>query len=146
MITIYKKNAIPKTMGLEELNDVFFNKKTVTLLDERAKEIIRQIDSSEMISSFAIKSRFNGMLLNIDRLSTGCKTVLNILYNPDRVFDIKECGDNALDVIYMLPCGNIYCDYPLISFDMQTAEVCDKTGKRVICSYDELKEWWTGEN
>ena len=86
MITIYKKNAIPKTMVLEELNDVFFNKKTVTLLDERAKEIIRQIDGSEMVSNFAIKSRFNGMLLNIDRLSTGCKTVLNILYNPDRVF------------------------------------------------------------
>ena len=146
MITVYKKNAIPKTMTLEVNNDIFFNKNTSELLDEHAKEIIRQIDSSELSGKYAIKSRFNGMLLNIDRLSTGCKTVLNILYNPDRVFDIRECGENALDVLYALPCGNIYCDYPLISFDMQTAEVCDKTGKRVICSYDELKEWWTGEN
>ena len=146
MITVYKKNAIPKTMTLEANNDIFFNKNTSELLDERAKQIIKQIDSSELSGKYAIKSRFNGMLLNIDKLSTGCKTVLNILYNPDRVFDIRECGENALDVLYTLPCGNVYCDYPLISFDMERAEVCDKAGKREICSYDELKEWWMSED
>ena len=146
MITVYKKNAIPKSMELETLNDVFFNKNTVELLDSRAETIIKQIDSSEMSGKYTIKSRFNGTLLNIDKLSTGCKTVLNILYNPQRIFDIRECGENALDIIYTLPEGNIFCDYPLISFAMQGVEVYDRSGKRVIRSYDELKEWWTGEN
>ena len=84
--------------------------------------------------------------MNIDKLSTGCKTALNILYNPDKVFDIRECGDNALDVIYALPNGNVYCDYPLISFDMGKVTVRDKKGSRVIDSYDALKEWWTSED
>ena len=95
---------------------------------------------------YAISSRFDGMKLNIDKLSTGCKTALNVLYNPDKVFDIRECGDNALDVIYALPCGNVYCEYPLISFDMDKVNVYEKKGMREIDSYDELKEWWTSEN
>ena len=99
-----------------------------------------------MLSQFTIRSRFDGMTLNIDRLSTGCKTALNILYYPDKVFDIRECGDNALDVIYALPAGNIYCDYPLISFDMEKVNVCEKKGFRVIDSYEELKEWWSHED
>ena len=146
MITVYKKNSIKKPLELETLNDVYFNKNTAEFLDERAKVIIQQIDQSEMLDKYTIKSRFNETVLNIDQLSTGCKTVLNIIYNPQKIFDIRECGENALDVIYKLPHGNICCDYPLISFDMQSVEACDKSGKRVICSYDELKEWWTNEN
>ena len=33
------------------------------------------------------------------------KTTLNILYNPDKVFNISECGENALDIIYSLENG-----------------------------------------
>lgn len=98
------------------------------------------------MSRYTISSRFNGTVLNIDKLSTSCKTVLNILYNPDKVFDICECGDNALDVIYSLPHGNVYCAYPFISFDMKQVNVCDQQGTREIASYEALKEWWTNEN
>ena len=94
MITIYKKKAI-KNMELVALNDVYFNKYTSDMLDEKAANIIKKIDCSEMLDKYTIRSRFNGNVLNIDKLSTGCKTVLNIMYNPDKVFDICECGDNA---------------------------------------------------
>ena len=145
MITIYKR-PMPRGMKLVVLNDIFFNKSTVSLLDERAAEIIERIDRSKMLSKFTISSRFDGMTLNIDKLSTGCKTALNIMYNPDKVFDIRECGDNALDVIYSLPRGNVYCDYPLISFEMEKVLVHEKKGDREIDSYEELKEWWANEN
>lgn len=146
MITIYKKKNKPKNMELIILNDIFFNKYTAERLDDRAEEIIAKIDHSKMLDKYAISSRFDGMKLNIDKLSTGCKTALNVLYNPDKVFDIRECGDNALDVIYALPCGNVYCEYPLISFDMDKVNVYEKKGMREIDSYEELKEWWTSEN
>ena len=126
MIMVYKKKTLPKSMELIKLNDIYFNKFTVSLLDDRAKRIIWEIDHSEMVSQFSIRSRFDGMTLNIDRLSTGCKTTLNILYNPDKIFDIRECGDNALDVIYALPQGNVYCDYPLISFETNKVTIPDK--------------------
>lgn len=146
MITVYGKNAVPKDKERIRYNDIYFNQHTAELLDDRAADIIRKIDASEPIGPYQIRSRFDGMLLNIDRLSTGCKTVLNILYNPDKVFDIRECGDNALDVIYALPQGNICCDYPLISFDMDRVRVCGRKGSREISSYEELKEWWRNED
>ena len=146
MITVYKKKPSKNGMELVTLNDIYFNKYTVEMLDDKAAEIIEKIDSSKMLSKYTISSRFNGTVLNIDKLSTGCKTALNIMYNPDKIFDICECGDNALDVIYALPQGNVYCSYPFISFEMDKVNVCDKNGTKVIGSYDALKEWWTDEN
>ena len=146
MITVYKKKPSKNDMELVTLNDINFNKHTVEQLDDKAAEIIEKINSSKMLSKYTISSRFNGTIPNIDKLSTGCKTALNIMYNPDKIFDICECGDSALDVIYALPQGNVYCSYPFISFEMDKVNVCDKHGMKVIDSYDALKEWWTDEN
>ena len=61
MITIYKdKKDIPRDKEYVELNDVFFNKNTVLLLDDRAKKIIEQIYESELDGKFKIKSKFEG--------------------------------------------------------------------------------------
>ncbi len=146
MIAVYKMKTIPKDMELIKLNDIFFNKYTSEKLDEKAIDIIFKIDQSEMVDKFTIRSRFDGGILNIDKLSTGCKTVLNIMYNKDKIFDIRECGENALDVIYSLDNGNITCDYPLISFEMKKVKAVGKKGTIDINSYDELKEWWSDEN
>lgn len=146
MITIYKKKQIPKNMELIVLNDIYFNKFTVSLIDDKAAEIISKIDNSVMLSNYTISSKFDGGVLNIDKLSTGCKTVLNVLYNPDKIFDIRECGDNAIDVLYGLQTGNICCDYPLISFDMIEAKVYTPNGIQTMSSYEELKEWWSNED
>ena len=133
-------------MELITFNDIYFNKYTAQMLDEKAESIINKIDNSKMVDRYTIRSRFNDTILNTDKLSTGCKTVLNIIYNPDKVFDICECGDNALDVIYSLAEGNVYCSYPFISFDMDKVSVSDKRGTREIDSYDDLKAWWTNED
>lgn len=146
MITVYKEKAIPKTMELVMLNDIFFNKFTAGKLDDKAADIIFKIDQSLMVDRFSIKSRFDGAVLNIDKLSSGCKTILNILYNPDKVFDIRECGENAIDAIYALETGNITCEYPLISFEMKKVIAVDKKGSIEFDSYDELKEWWSDED
>ena len=87
MITIYKrKQDIPDNMEYIALNDVFFDQNTASKLDEQAKTIIKQIDGAELISQYTIRSIFNGVTLDVDRLSSGCKTVLNVLYFPDNVF------------------------------------------------------------
>ena len=58
------------------------------------------------------------------------------------VFSIKECGDNAIDVIYDLQEGRIYSEYPVISFDMSSVRAVDDNGEHIFESYEELKEWW----
>jgi hypothetical protein len=146
MITVYKKNNIPKGKKIIKLNDVYFNTKTSDLLDSRAEDIISIIDKTKIINKYTIASQFDGTNLNIDKLSTGCKTALNILYNPDVIFDIAECGDNALDVIYTFDEGNIYCDYPMIAVNMAEVKVFEKDDFHVMKDYDNLKEWWMNEN
>ena len=136
MLTIYKnKKDIPSDKEYVELNDLYFNMNTSSLLDERAKSIIEAIDSSEQISKFKIRSRFNGDVLNIDKLSSGCKTVLNVLYNPEKVF--------CLDVLFGLEKGAVYSDYPIIPFDFEKVAVFSDGENKVIDDYEELKEWWS---
>ncbi len=146
MITIYKDiKDIPPNMEYIELNDVFFNQNTASILDERAEKIIEDIDGSKQVGKYKIRSRFDDIILDIDKLSAGCKTVLNILYNPDKVFCLKECGNNALEVVYGLDQGNVYSDYAMIPFDMESVNVRTALEDKVVSDYEELKEWWSNE-
>lgn len=126
MITIYKdKKDIPRNMEYVELNDIFFNKNTVSMLDDRAKEIVEQIDGAKLAGKYKIESKFNGVTLDVDCLSTGCKTVLNVLYSLEE--------------------GSVYSDYAIIPFDMDKITVDWEGKKKVIADYEELKEWWNDE-
>lgn len=146
MITIFKnKNDIPQDMEYVELNDIYFNQNTALKLDETAERIIEIIDGAKLISKFKIRSKFNNVVLDVDKLSAGCKTVLNVLYNSDKVFCLKECGDNALAVLYSLREGNVYSDYAIIPFEMSAVNVQTFREKKEINDYEELKEWWSYE-
>lgn len=146
MITIFKnKTDIPQNMEYVELNDIYFNQNTAVKLDTRAEKIIEIIDGAKLISKYKICSKFNDSVLDIDKLSAGCKTVLNVVYNPDKVFCLKECGNNALEVLYGLMSGNVYSDYALIPFEMDAVKVQTSAGQKEINDYEELKEWWSNE-
>ncbi len=146
MITIYKnKKDIPQNMEYIELNDVYFNQKTASILDERAEKIIEEIDGSMRVGKYKIRSRFDDIIIDIDKLSAGCKTALNVLYNPDKIFCLKECGNNALEVVYSLEQGNVYSDYAMIPFDMEAVNIKTASEEKIISDYEELKEWWGNE-
>ena len=146
MITIFKdKQDIPQNMEYIELNELFFIQNTASVIDKQAEKIIESIDDAELISKYKISSSFNDVALDIDKLSAGCKTVLNVLYYPDRVFCLKECGNNALELLYGLEKGYVYSEYAMIPLDMKSVTVRTKEGNRVISDYEELKEWWRNE-
>lgn len=146
MITIYKsKKDIPQEMDYIELNDVFFNQNTPEKFDDRASGIVEKIDDARLLGRYKIQSKFGREILDVDRLSTGCKTVLNIMYFPDKVFCIKECGENALKILYGLKQGAVYSDYAAIPFEMNEVTVWAKGEERIIDDYEALKEWWKDE-
>lgn len=146
MITIYKsKKDIPQEMDYIELNDVFFNQNTPEKFDDRASGIVEKIDDARLLGRYKIQSKFGREILDVDRLSTGCKTVLNIMYFPDKVFCIKECGENALEILYGLKQGAVYSDYAVIPFEMNELTVWAKGEERIIDDYEALKEWWKDE-
>ena len=146
MITIFKnRKDIPGDMEYVELNDLFFNQNTVSFIDKQAEKIIEMIDGSKLISKYKIYSRFDEIALDIDRLSTGCKTVLNVLYYPNKVFCLKDCGNNALEILYHFENGHVFSEYALIPFIMDTVAVQSESGKKIINDYEELREWWDSE-
>lgn len=146
MITIFKnRKDIPGDMEYVELNDLFFYQNTVSFIDKQAEKIIEMIDGSKLISKYKIYSRFDEIALDIDRLSTGCKTVLNVLYYPNKVFCLKECGNNALEILYHFENGHVFSEYALIPFIMDTVAVQSESGKKIINDYEELREWWDSE-
>ena len=106
MITIFRdRQDIPQGMEYIELNDIFFNQNTAAFIDKRAEKIIEIIDDARLIGKYKISSKFNGVILDIDKLSAGCKTVLNVLYYPNKAFCLKECGTHALELMYALGRG-----------------------------------------
>lgn len=146
MITVFKnKLDIPNNMEYIELNDLFFNQNTTALIDRRAEKFIETIDGAKLIGKYKILSKFDDVAIDIDKLSAGCKTVLNVLYYPDKVFCLKECGNNALEILYNLEKGYVYSEYALIPFTMGSVMVQTRSMKKIISDYEELKEWWEDE-
>ena len=80
--------------------------------------------------------------MNTDKLSTSCKTVLNVMYYPDKVFCLKECGEEAVEILFAFEKGAVYSDYAMIPFDFDKVEVCSGGRIAVIDDYEELKTWW----
>lgn len=95
---------------------------------DKAEWIINQIDEAVLVGKYKIRSRFDDMILDTDKLSVGCKTVLNVVYNPNKVFCLKESGNNAL-----------------IPFEMEAVIVQTSFEKKEIRDYEALKEWWSNE-
>lgn len=64
------------------------------LESDMAKEIIRDIDGSEVLSGECIQSPILGQIPP-ERLSGGVKTLLLMLNEPEKVFNASTCGDNC---------------------------------------------------
>ncbi len=92
MLSIYfgdMENAIYNTT-------VFFKNtfRSEWLNDDFIKEMIRDVDSSEVLGNGAIKSPVLGVIAPYT-LSGGVKTLILIDKNPDRIFNASNCGDNC---------------------------------------------------
>ena len=59
-----------------------------------AKEMIKDVDDSEVLSGECINSPVLGQIPP-ERLSGGVKTLLLILNEPEKVFNASTCGDNC---------------------------------------------------
>lgn len=104
-----KKEDVNKTgLKLEERNDAFFNLHIgTTKISDTIKSLILNIDHSTYSSGSDIRTKY-GRLVDIRKISTGCKTAINIYSNPDKLFNCVEAGDNALRCILMFNRGNAY--------------------------------------
>lgn len=109
-----EKEEIPSNMRFVDYNDIFFN--GVSLKDDEISEkIMSEIDQAHYSSEKTFIGRDSSLgNLNKENLSTGCKTLLNILYSPCECFDVVECGENALRLLPLIKDGNILWKTPVL--------------------------------
>lgn len=78
--------------------DTWFNNQADRkwLVDDLSKEMIKDIDQSEVISENLIQSSKLGPIPT-QWLSGGVKTLILIDHDPDHVFNASACGDNCAE-------------------------------------------------
>ena len=64
------------------------------LLDPLSRDMIRDVDKSEVIGPALIQSPVLGPIPP-ERLSGGVKTLIMIWHVPDKIFNASNCGDNC---------------------------------------------------
>ena len=76
--------------------DVFFKNsyEDEWIIDPESKEMIKDIDGSNVIGPRAIDSPFLGSI-STERLSGGVKTLILMKFDSDHIFNASACGDNC---------------------------------------------------
>lgn len=148
-LTVYLTNNIGFKEAKRECikyNDNYFDEHNEQYkIDDKAKEIMKNIDDVEYKENHRFCSKFEPNAdIKLDELSTGCKTALNVYFNPNKIFTVAECGTNAIKEILNLPQGNIYFSFYTtipdftnslkVVYDNNIEEVTDKYDLRGIMS------------
>ena len=107
---------------------------------ELAKEIVRDVDHSDVLSGECIQCPVLGQIPP-ERLSGGVKTLLLMLNEPDKIFNASTCGDNCAK--WILEIGkrqDITINLRhMMDFGMNTRfDIVIKNGGEVVHSMKEL--------
>lgn len=109
------KNLVPKDKKIIDFNDSFFDVFTTISNYDLVRSILYKVDKAEYHSSKTFIGRTKELgALNKSMLSTGTKTLLNIIEHPDKCFNTIECGSNALSFIPLIKDGNIIWKVPVL--------------------------------
>ena len=95
---IYGRGKIQKTGFF--YNDLYFNLNTGNEdMSQKEIDLIQQVDEAKLTPDKHIETKYG--LGTIRNLSSGCKTLLNIIKHPDKVVNVEECGPNVLRIILL---------------------------------------------
>lgn len=104
----------------------------------RQRDAIYKIDKAKIVNLSLLKVETSFGIASIDELSTGCKTLLNILFMVEQsqkgIVNIDECGDNVLDAVFDAAAGT--------GISLYISHATDKidTSRKFILNGEELKD------
>lgn len=141
MIDIYTEKKNTKDWILK--NDLFFNLNTANEeMSDREVDLIMKVDEAKLTPDKHIETKYG--LGTIRNLSSGCKTLLNIIKHPDKVVCVEECGPNVLKQIFEMDDIRIYMSRPSLF------EISDEVQMRfndtdVVTGNAGYSAWWSKE-
>lgn len=117
-LTIYSaKYKPPKNINVITQNDVYFNGAVELTNSEIEAKLLSDIDKARYCSERSFYGR-SSETVPVDKnlLSTGTKTLLNILNDSELCFDLCECGHNALELLPFITEGKAYWEIPFVAY------------------------------
>lgn len=131
-------------------NESEFNQVTAHKVPDNpnALDIIKRIDQATYKGKGQFETPYG--ICGVTSLSTGCKTVLNIVLSEDsgKAYSVMECGPNALRELYQLNIGSIYAPtIPTISKCPSTefVGVNDDGTLSELLDIHGIEEWLTND-
>ena len=120
MIDIYTEKRDSKDWILQ--NDLYFNLNTSNEeMSQKEIDLIQQVDNAKLTPDKHIETKYG--LGTVRNLSSGCKTLLNIVKHPDKVVCVEECGPNVLKIIFAMNNIRIYMSRPTLTEIPDDAEI-----------------------
>ena len=106
MVNLYTDKKYVKGDVITD-NEAFFDRYiTAKSIDETGRGYLEQIDGARILDDELGTVRTPLGTTILENISTGAKTVLNLLYlqknNKAAAVDVTECGANALDAVFTL--------------------------------------------
>ena len=124
-------------------NDWFFNLYTANQdFSEEDAELIWQIDQARLVADKHIETKYG--LGTVRNLSTGCKTILNVRKNPEKVVNADECGKNVLEQLFAMDSVRLYMSRPERMKIAEDKEICFNN-KEIIIGRRGYEHWWSKE-
>ena len=105
MIDIYTNKINSKDWILQ--NDLYFNLNTGNEeMSQKEIDLIWQIDEAKLTPDKHIETKDG--LGTIRNLSSGCKTLINIVKHPDKEVNVEACGTHVLRIIFEMETDQPY--------------------------------------
>lgn len=111
-------------------------------MSENEMKLIQQVDEAKLTPDKHIETKYG--LGTIRNLSSGCKTLLNIVKHPDKVVCVEECGPNVLKFIFAMDDIKIYMSRPTLAEIPDDVEI-RFNDKDIVTGNSGYNAWWSKE-
>lgn len=124
-------------------NDLYFNLYTGNQpFTQKDQEAIEKIDGAKLTKDNHIQTKYG--LGTIRNLSSGCKTYLNVIKNPDKIISAEECGGNVLELLFDLDEAHLYMSHPE-RFGIADDTEINFNNQEVVRGRRGYEQWWSRE-
>ena len=141
MIDIYTEKRDSKDWILR--NDLYFNLYTSNeAMSKNEINLIQRVDEAKLTPDKRIETKYG--LGTIRNLSSGCKTLLNIVKHPDKVVCVEECGPNVLRIIFTMDNIKFYMSRPTL-VDIPDDVQIRFNNSDIVTGSKGYNVWWSKE-
>lgn len=107
MLELYLVNSLD---GVVYFNDAYFNSGIYhgsIRMNKQNIDILLKVDGFRYTKGIKGISKYGQYEIPLTSVSTGCKTLINICSDLNKIFYIGECGNNVLKMIFNLDKGRV---------------------------------------